>query len=72
MNYYTGYRERLLSDAKLSRNDVRNLMEDNSGSEEDMALFYELMMKNRKSEYVYTEHIRAKHMLLKSALDSGQ
>ncbi|NMX63339.1 hypothetical protein HBO12_20270 [Pseudomonas sp. WS 5059] len=72
MNYYEGYRARLVQDAKLTRNDVRDLMEDNSGSEEDMALFYELLRKNRKSEYVYTEHIRARHMLLKSGLDSGQ
>ena len=72
MSYYEGYRERLLSDAKRSTRDVYDLMEENSGSEEDMALFYELLMTNRKSEYVFTEHIRARHMLLKSGLDSGQ
>ena len=37
-----------------------------------MDLFYELVMTNRKSEYAFTEHIRARHMLLKSGLDSGQ
>ena len=41
MSYYEGYRERLLSDAKRSKRDVYDLMEENSGSEEDMALFYE-------------------------------
>ena len=72
MNYYSGYREQLLSDAKRSRNDVSDLMEQNSGSEADMDLFYELVMTNRKSEYAFTENIRARHMLLKSGLDSGQ
>ena len=72
MNYYSGYREQLLSDAKRSRNDVSDLMEQNSGSEEDMDLFYELVMTNRKSEHVFNEHIRARHMLLKAGLDSGQ
>lgn len=45
--------------------------ETNSGSEEDLA-FFDLVAKHRTSEYVFNEHARVKHMLLKSGLDSGQ
>ncbi len=72
MDFYTGYKDRLLSDTKLSRRNVLDTMENNSGSEEDMNLFYDLTFKNRMTEYVFNEHTRARHMLLKAGLDSGQ
>jgi len=34
--------------------------------------FFDLVAKHRTSEYVFNEHARVKHMLLKSGLDSGQ
>jgi len=72
MNYYDGYSNRLLNDAREVKRDLNLAAETNSGSEEDLALFFDLVAKHRTSEYVFNEHARVKHMLLKSGLDSGQ
>ena len=42
------------------------------GLKEDLAFFFDLVAKHRTSEYIFNEHARVKHMLLKSGLDSGQ
>ncbi|AQY64214.1 MULTISPECIES: hypothetical protein [Pseudomonas] len=72
MNYYDGYSNRLLNDAREVKRDLNLAAETNSGSEEDLAFFFDLVAKHRTSEYVFNEHARVKHMLLKSGLDSGQ
>ena len=72
MNYYDGYSNRLLNDAREVKRDLNLAAETNSGSEEDLAFFFDLVAKHRTSEYVFNEHARVKHMLLKSGPDSGQ
>lgn len=72
MNYYDGYSNRLLNDAREVKRDLNLAAETNSGSEEDLAFFFDLVAKHPTSEYVFNEHARVKHMLLKSGLDSGQ
>ncbi|MCT8961261.1 MULTISPECIES: hypothetical protein [Pseudomonas] len=72
MNYYDGYSNRLLNDAREVKRDLNLAAETNSGSEEDLAFFFDLVAKHRTSEYIFNEHARVKHMLLKSGLDSGQ
>ena len=72
MNYYDGYSNRLLNDAREVKRDLNLAAETNSGAEEDLAFFFDLVAKHRTSEYVFNEHARVKHMLLKSGLDSGQ
>lgn len=72
MNLYTGYTERLMSEAKLSRKNFQEAMENNSGSDADMYFFFDHAFKNRTSEYVLNESTRVRHMLLKAGLDSGQ
>ncbi len=72
MNYYDGYSNRLLNDAREVKRDLNLAAETNSGSEEDLAFFFDLVAKHRTSEYVFNEHAHVKHMLLKSGLDSGQ
>ena len=72
MNYYDGYSNRLLNDAREVKRDLNLAAETNSGSEEDLAFFFDLVAKHRTSEYVFNKHARVKHMLLKSGLDSGQ
>ena len=72
MNYYDGYTNRLLNYARVVKRDLNQAVESNSGADEDMAFFFDLVAKHRTSEYVFNEHTRVKHMLLKSGLDSGQ
>lgn len=70
MNYFDGFKDRLLSDARHIKRDYNYAAENNSGSEEDIKLFFDLLQRHRTSEYVYHEQGRVKHMLLKSGLDS--
>jgi hypothetical protein len=72
MSFYTDLRQRLLKDLKLIEKKYENSIDNYSGTEEDMELFFELVFKRRMSEYSFNEHNRAKHMMLKSALDSIQ
>ncbi|OCW29579.1 hypothetical protein C9382_09655 [Pseudomonas aylmerensis] len=72
MSFYKDFRLKLLRDVKRIENDYDASLKNNSGSEEDMELFFELAFKRRMSEYTFSEHNRAKHMMFKSALDSIQ
>ncbi|AIB34650.1 MULTISPECIES: hypothetical protein [Pseudomonas] len=70
MKYLDGFKDRLLSDARHTKREYNYAAENNSGSEEDIGLFFNLLQRHRTSEYVYQEQNRVKHMLLKSCLDS--
>ncbi|OCW26013.1 hypothetical protein [Pseudomonas sp. S3E12] len=72
MSFYTDLRQRLLKEVKLIEKKYETSIENDSGTEEDMELFFELAFKRRMSEYSFSEHNRAKHMMFKSALDSIQ
>ncbi|PLR60702.1 MULTISPECIES: hypothetical protein [Pseudomonas] len=70
MKYLEGFKDRVLSDARLVKRDYNYAAENNSGSEEDVELFFTLLKQHRTSEYIVQEQNRVKHMLLKSGLDS--
>ncbi|MCX4063529.1 MULTISPECIES: hypothetical protein [Pseudomonas] len=70
MTFIDSYKDRLLSDARHAKRNVDFAAENNSGSEEDVAAFYDLIMKYRKAEYAINEQTRIKFMLTKSGLDS--
>lgn len=70
MAFYTDFRQKLLGDVKQIEKKYENFLKNDSGSEEDMNVFYELAFKKRMSEYTFNEHNRARHLMLKSALDS--
>lgn len=72
MNYFNGFRETLLHDAKFARREMDAAAENFSGSEEEASQFFELVAQQKKSEYAFNEHTRVRHMLLKSGLDGGQ
>ena len=72
MNYFDGFKSKLLSDARHVKRDLTYALENNSGSAEDMEFFFDLITNHRKSEYVLNEQTRVQFMLLKSGLDSAQ
>ncbi|MEX5592098.1 hypothetical protein [Pseudomonas orientalis] len=72
MNFFDGLKDKLVRDAKIVDREVNYAAENFSGSEEDTAFFYELIAKQRKTEYLVNEQTRVNFMLLKSGLDSAQ
>ncbi|WP_300627575.1 hypothetical protein [Pseudomonas sp.] len=72
MNFFDGLKDKLIRDAKFVDREVNYATENYSGSEEDTALFYELLAKQRKTEFLVNEQTRVNFMLLKSSLDSAQ
>ncbi|AZF08962.1 hypothetical protein C4J93_0742 [Pseudomonas sp. R2-37-08W] len=72
MNFFDSLRDRLVRDAKHVKREVDSAVNNYSGSEQDADLFYDLVVKHRKSEYLINEQTRVKFMLMKSALDSAQ
>ncbi len=72
MNFFDGLKDRLVRDAKRVDRDVDYAAENYSGSEEEAGLFYQLLVQQRKTEYLVNEQTRVNFMLLKSGLDSAQ
>ncbi|ONH54943.1 hypothetical protein SAMN04490182_6252 [Pseudomonas cedrina] len=72
MNFFDGLKQRLIKEAKFVKYEVDSAAEDFSGSAQDADLFYELLIKHRKSEYLVNEQTRVNFMMMKSGLDSAQ
>lgn len=72
MNFFDGFKDRLVRDAKRVDREVDYAAENYSGSEEEAGLFYQLLVQQRKTEYLVNEQTRVNFMLLKSGLDSAQ
>lgn len=72
MNFFDGFKDRLVRDAKRVDREVDSAAKNYSGSEEEAGLFYQLLVQQRKTEYLVNEQTRVNFMLLKSGLDSAQ
>ena len=71
MEFYGNLKNQLLRRADTEKNRTETAMAQTDFDDTDVDLF-EMSMLQRNAKYAFHEQVRAKHMLLKAAIDGAQ
>ncbi|MGB3122864.1 MAG: hypothetical protein WBB95_03570 [Pseudomonas sp.] len=71
MEFYGNLKNQLSRRADIEKNRTETAMADTDIDDSDVDLF-EMSLQQRNAKYAFHEQVRARHMLLKAAIDGAQ